>query len=503
MNKKGIILTVLVTILIAVLAGISFITTETYDNPTSMYQVYLDGEKIGLIDSKEDLYNLINKEQTELKTEYNVDQVYPPKGFQIIKENTYNEELTSVEDIYDAIKDEKQFTIQGYVVTIKNLVKGGTPTYIYILDQKVFEDAINNYIETFVGKERYKQYKNKTQPEIVGTGYIIEKMYFKETITIKETYINANEKIYTDAEDLAKFLLFGNNNSRVEYKVVQGDTIETVADKNKMNSQELMLINNIKSEDSLLAIGQTLNVANVNPVLSLVVEELVTADVPIQYEIVEEKDPKEFIGYKKVKQKGVNGIERVTSRVQFVNGGQTSGVVQVGEAITIKSVKNEIIVKGSKRKPVSPGKVYPIEVDTMGGAWAWPTNSKYIITSGYGWRSGYYGGFHQGIDISGTGYGSPIYASLDGEVIHAGWGGPAGSASGINIVIQHANGYCTVYAHLSKTYVKKGQHVARKQVIGAMGHTGAATGTHLHFGLYTGIPYRNGSKSLNPWSLWR
>lgn len=502
MNKKGIVLTVLITLLVAVLMTISFFTKDSFDNPTSLYQVYLDGEKIGIIDSKEELYELINQEQTEIKTEYNVDQVYPPKGFQIIKQNTYNEDLSTVSEIYDAIKDEKQFTIQGYVVTIKNKVSGGEPTYIYVLDQKVFEDAIYNYIVTFIGKERYEQYRTKTQPEIVGTGYIIERMEFEEEITIKETYINANEKIYTKADELTSFLLFGNNTARVEYTVQQGDNLESIADKNKMNTTELMLINNLQSEDTLLAVGEKLNVANIDPVISLLYEELVTQDVEVQYERVEEKDSSQYVGYTSVRQKGVNGINRVTSRVQFVNGGQSPGVYTVGDPVVIRPVQNEIVVKGSKKKPVSPGKVYPIEVDTGIGAWAWPTNSGYVITSGYGWRSGYYGGFHEGIDISGTGYGSPIYAALDGEVINAGWAGIPGKAAGYNVVIQHANGYCTVYAHLSKVLVKVGQHVTRKQVIGQMGKSGAATGTHLHFAVYTGVPY-HGGKHFSPWKLWQ
>ena len=74
--------------------------------------------------------------------------------------------------------------------------------------------------------------------------------------------------------------------------------------------------------------------------------------------------------------------------------------------------------------------------------------------------------------------------------------------AGKNVVIQHANGYYTAYAHLSKIYVQKGQVVKRKQVIGAMGRTGAATGTHLHFAVYNGKPY-NGGKVFSPWKLWK
>ena len=506
MNRKGKILTFLVTTLVGVLLAIGFVSNESYATPKSIYQVYLDGEKIGLIDSKEELYDLINQEQIEIKKEYNIEQVYPPKGFEIIKKNTYNENLSSSKEIYDAIKDEKQFTIQGYVITIKNLVEGGEPTYIYVLDKSIFEKAIQNYIETFIGKERYEQYRTNTQPEIVSTGYIIERMVFQDNITIKETYINANEKIYTSVDELSKYLLFGDNEDKDEYKVVQGDTLETIAEKNEMNVQELMLINGLKSEDALLAIGQKLSVTQIDPILSLEYEEYVVQDVEVQFEKEVKKDASQYVGYSKVTQKGVNGINRLTNRVQFVNGTQNQAAVKAGDPITIKAVQNEITVKGSKKRNYSGTKIpdYKIETDIEGTAWAWPTNSNYVITSGFGWRTGRYGGFHEGIDISGTGYGSPIYASMDGVVVNAQCGGLMGQCgtAGKNVVIQHSNGYYTAYAHLSKIYVKEGQVVKRKQVIGAMGRTGAATGTHLHFAVYNGRPY-NGGKPFSPWKLWK
>ena len=89
MNKlKGILVSSLFVILCIVLLTIGFFTDESYEEPTSFYQVYLDGDKIGLIDSKDELYDLINKEQIEIKNEYKVDQVYPPKGFKLIKKTT-------------------------------------------------------------------------------------------------------------------------------------------------------------------------------------------------------------------------------------------------------------------------------------------------------------------------------------------------------------------------------------------------------------------------------
>ena len=146
--------------------------------------------------------------------------------------------------------------------------------------------------------------------------------------------------------------------------------------------------------------------------------------------------------------------------------------------------------------------------------WAWPTESNYIITSGYGER---WGSMHNDIDISGTGYGSNIYAANIGVVTSVKSGCVRGNTScngggGNYIVINHnSNNYYTIYMHLKDIYVSVGQVVTRGQVIGSMGNTGSVApvptasdpylGTHLHFGLYIGEPY-NGGYAVNPMSLY-
>lgn len=497
-NKKGIIICSIFTILLTILLTKSFLNLESYEKPISIYQVYLDGEKLGSINSKNELYTLINKEQSEIKNEYNVDQVYPPKGFQIVKYNTYNNKSSSVDKIYNLIKDEKEFTVKGYTITIKSEEENVEPVYIYVLDKNVFEQAMQEYVKTFIGAERYKQYKENTQPEIVDTGYNIENMYFKEAVSIKESLISVDEKIYTNVDELTKFLLFGENNERKDYTVVQGDTIEKIAEENKLNTSELIIANSdLKSENTLLAIGQTLNVALINPVISLVYEEYVVEDTEKIYTTLYEDDSSKYTDYKQVKQEGIKGIERITSRVQFINGEQNQGAKIIGTPEVIRPVQNEIIVRGTKKHVTVTGEITGTPIET-GTTWGWPTNSPYILTSPYGYR---WGTLHDGLDISGTGFGSPIYASLDGVVISSQYGGLVGSSAGYNIVIQHSNGYYTVYAHCSSLYAKVGQYVKRGEKIAAMGKSGMATGTHLHFGVFVGKPY-NGGHSINPLRLW-
>ena len=115
---------------------------------------------------------------------------------------------------------------------------------------------------------------------------------------------------------------------------------------------------------------------------------------------------------------------------------------------------------------------------------ALPLKGSFRYTSGFGMR---WGRMHKGTDFAAP-HGTPIYATADGVVTHAGWL----SGYGRLVKIQHEFGIETRYAHNSKLFVKKGQRVSRGQKISAMGNTGRSTGTHLHYEV------RVGGKAVNP-----
>ena len=94
---------------------------------------------------------------------------------------------------------------------------------------------------------------------------------------------------------------------------------------------------------------------------------------------------------------------------------------------------------------------------------------------------------HTGVDFAGK-RGEPVYATADGVVRSDG----AGSGYGISVVLNHGNGYQTVYAHLSKKAVRDGQKVKRGEVVGYMGSSGLSSGVHLHYEVI-----KNGQK-INP-----
>lgn len=126
----------------------------------------------------------------------------------------------------------------------------------------------------------------------------------------------------------------------------------------------------------------------------------------------------------------------------------------------------------SVAKILGPGYCGAVSSGLIGdGLFGWPAASTWI--SGYN----YMPGVHEAIDIGGS-IGTTILASDDGVVVYAGWND---WGYGYVIVLDHGNGWQTLYAHLSQISVGCGQSASQGQTIGSMGCTGNCTGPHLHF----------------------
>jgi len=112
--------------------------------------------------------------------------------------------------------------------------------------------------------------------------------------------------------------------------------------------------------------------------------------------------------------------------------------------------------------------------------WPIPGSIKYgSIRSDYGWRIHPLLGhreFHKGIDIP-SWTGTPVKATADGYVVFSDWS----KGYGYTIVINHHNGYHTLYAHNQKLMVNWGEKVRKGQLIAQVGRTGLATGPHIHY----------------------
>ena len=139
----------------------------------------------------------------------------------------------------------------------------------------------------------------------------------------------------------------------------------------------------------------------------------------------------------------------------------------------------------SQPQQQQPEQQYVFGEVTGTGGFMWPFPGHYIITSPFGYRAST-GTYHTGVDIDGyQSMGSAIVASDGGTVIMAQYYGGYGNC----IIIDHNNGYSTLYAHLSSMSVGVGSVVSQGQTIGGVGNTGTCyglDGVHLHFEVMVG-----------------
>lgn len=141
------------------------------------------------------------------------------------------------------------------------------------------------------------------------------------------------------------------------------------------------------------------------------------------------------------------------------NRGTDPGHLQIGQVLRIPPAAGEVSSAGL------------LPVADLRGGFAWPVLAP--ISSPFGPR---WGRNHAGIDLAAN-HGDAIRAARDGRVILAG----VVSGYGNTVVLQHADGSRTLYAHCSALRVKAGQSVVKGQVIAQVGSTGISTGPHLHF----------------------
>ena len=268
-------------------------------------------------------------------------------------------------------------------------------------------------------------------------------------------------KEITSVDEAIEILQTGAEEKQV-YSVQAGDAFETIAKKHNLTIAQLLELNPTLTVDSVLQIGQQLNVTVEKPFVSVKAVYEKKSVETIEFAKIVEEDATMLKGEKVVKQEGANGKKEVSYLITEENGERTERV-QTDEIIVVEP-ENRVVVTGTKVIP---------SVGT--GTFAWPAEGGYV-SSQMGSR---WGRYHYGIDIARpSGY--TIKAADNGVVKTAG----SHSTYGNYIVIDHNNGFETLYAHLSKIDVSEGQIVAQGAAIGVMGSTGRSTGTHLHLEIH-------------------
>lgn len=228
----------------------------------------------------------------------------------------------------------------------------------------------------------------------------------------------------------------------ITYTVQPGDTVQSIAEGFGLQPTTILWSNpDVENAPDMLGIGQGVFILPVDGVYHTVVEDDTLESIAEKYKVE---------------------VEDITG-LSFNELQPPLFVIQEGD---------KLIVPGGA-KPYVPRRVTsysgPVPTNVTGsGAFGWPVLG--TITQGYWWG-------HRAIDI-GAPTGSATLASDGGYVSFVGW---TDIGYGYLVILDHANGYVSYYAHLSQMYVTLGQQVNRGQVIGAVGSTGNSTGPHLHF----------------------
>ena len=204
--------------------------------------------------------------------------------------------------------------------------------------------------------------------------------------------------------------------------------------------------------------------------------------------------------YEEIIQEGQNGVVRYTVRLSYIDG-EDAGSEVTDERTVIETIPEKKLVGSDKAKETTENTEssgssqsddsyteYSYSDDSDSGSsggsstssyssgFIWPLPHTHNITSYMGER---WGRMHNGIDIAGgDDYGQPIIAADSGTVI---WSGNDGGGYGNYVMIDHGNGYMTVYGHASELACSTGDYVSQGDVIAYVGSTGNSTGPHLHF----------------------
>ncbi|NLE83280.1 MAG: peptidoglycan DD-metalloendopeptidase family protein [Chloroflexi bacterium] len=282
-----------------------------------------------------------------------------------------------------------------------------------------------------------------------------------------ETELTRDQSLYTE----------GKANARLEtiyHTVVSGDSIWALAETYNVEIESILFANYdiLQDKSDNLMIGQVIAIPPVDGIYHTWRSRDTLSSVASRYGATIQ-DILLFIG---------NNLDLSNPEIEpgtsiMVPGGRRELVPISYAAVTIDAEGR--LVSGWD----GPGACLLDFVSLYGnGFFIWPSAVHYLTGNNYGPG-------HNGIDI-GAGLGSQLFAADSGTVVYAGW---MNGGYGNFVVIDHGNGYSTLYEHLDKIHVSCGDNVFQGSVIGTSGSTGNSTGPHLHFEIrYANMP-------VNPW----
>jgi murein DD-endopeptidase MepM/ murein hydrolase activator NlpD len=386
----------------------------------TVYHVYMDGTQIGTVEDKEKVQSYV-KERIEEAEQQHEDWDLSLREDLIFKE----QKVLSVKDEEPKVLNELKEEMTLNVDVVRLYIDG--QAVAHLPNKEKVEKVIEKVKEQYVEPEMLEEQEGEGAEELpVGEPEVTE-VRLSGTVTFENQKVSPSQ-VHTVKQAVSK--------------IEEGDGYAPSSTKG----------------EGVVASLKTPN----EPLLDVLVTERERKEKTIEHKVEMKKTDELYEGETKVKQAGTDGKKELLVERSFRNGKEENEEI-LKEKI-VKEPITKVILKGTKPSP-SRGS----------GDFIWPAEGG-TITSKQGER---WGRYHKGIDIAGVSD-KTIKASDNGKVVEAG----LRKSFGNKVVIDHGNGYETVYAHMSSLSVQEGQVVRRGEKIGVMGSTGRSTGTHLHFEIH-------------------
>ena len=316
--------------------------------------------------------------------------------------------------------------------------------------------------------------------EVTNPTEMVQKLgsFYENTPPVSEIFVTdtieqteEGYSVYLDGELVGNVSLKGKENLE---KAVGDFLLNNQSDREGAKTELLQQIEYVSGEFDAKTISDSKAILAEMTLTAVTVYE-VSERSSVSFDTVNELSDKLFVGCKAVSVEGECGEAVTTYKFTEKNG-----------AVIAKEKVKSVIVTEPTAQVVLVGTKVPVSLSAEdiknAEGFVFPlTGKSCYVTSQFGYRE-FDGSFHTGTDYAAD-EGTEVYCAADGVVTFSGWDD---TGYGNYVVVTHANGYSTGYAHLSSICVSEGQTVTAGEVLGGVGSTGYSTGNHLHLNVMLG-----------------
>lgn len=429
MMRKKAVWVLALSLIVVLFAGTAYLIYS----PRWVYEVTMNGESVGFVSSLDEYRQILTEVLNSTEEQWDCELVMNEE-VQVTRTKVWAPELSPAA-VKAGIAEAATYITSGWAIMVND-----EPVAL-VHSQAAALDLVQQVKDSYLPKSSKRK---------------LVSAQIQENIRIVKTPADPGDLL--DSEEVLALFLSGAEETAT-YTVKKGDTLSGIARSYSMPIDRLRDANSLSSDN--LKIGQVLTLEDSSTLLHVKTVEEMTVSETIPRPVKYQENPDMSVRGDKVIQAGTDGSRTVTYRLELINGAEVKRT-ELAQTVTSQP-DTKIIMPGIGYWPASPT-----------GMFRFPLNYG-RVSSPFGNRRN---GFHRGIDIAAE-RGTPIYAAASGTVRIRTYS----SSYGYYIVIDHDNGYSTLYAHATalSDSVRVGSNVVRGQVIAWVGSTGFSTGPHLHW----------------------